>query len=77
MKRASSWQGLGFGDEGKGATVDFSTREFAADLCGPLLWRIAGCSQRGVARWPTAHLFAIRSWHLGRAGDVLVRICDH
>jgi adenylosuccinate synthase len=32
MKRAVIVQGLGFGDEGKGATVDFLAREFAADL---------------------------------------------
>jgi adenylosuccinate synthase len=32
MKRAIIVQGLGFGDEGKGATVDFLAREFAADL---------------------------------------------
>ncbi len=32
MKRAIIVQGLGFGDEGKGATVDFLTRHLAADL---------------------------------------------
>lgn len=32
MKRAVIIQGLGFGDEGKGATVDFLARELSADL---------------------------------------------
>lgn len=32
MKRAVIVQGLGFGDEGKGATVDFLARELSADL---------------------------------------------
>ena len=36
-------QGLGFGDEGKGATVDFLTRELAADL----VVRYCGGSQAG------------------------------
>src|SRR5438132_5326865 len=32
MKRAIVTVGLGFGDEGKGATVDFLTRRYEADL---------------------------------------------
>ena len=32
MKRAILTVGLGFGDEGKGATVDFLTRQYRADL---------------------------------------------
>src|SRR3954447_3361400 len=32
MKRAVITVGLGFGDEGKGATVDFLTRALGADL---------------------------------------------
>lgn len=43
MKRAVIVQGLGFGDEGKGATVDFLTRELAADL----VIRYCGGSQAG------------------------------
>src|ERR1700759_5249193 len=43
MKRAVIVQGLGFGDEGKGATVDFLAREFAADL----VVRYCGGSQAG------------------------------
>ncbi len=43
MKRAIVVQGLGFGDEGKGATVDFLTRELSADL----VVRYCGGSQAG------------------------------
>jgi adenylosuccinate synthase len=43
MQRAVIVQGLGFGDEGKGATVDFLTRELAADL----VVRYCGGSQAG------------------------------
>ena len=43
MKQAVIVQGLGFGDEGKGATVDFLTRELAADL----VVRYCGGSQAG------------------------------
>lgn len=43
MKRAVIVQGLGFGDEGKGATVDFLTRELRADL----VVRYCGGSQAG------------------------------
>lgn len=43
MKRAIIIQGLGFGDEGKGATVDFLTRELNADL----VVRYCGGSQAG------------------------------
>jgi adenylosuccinate synthase len=43
MKRAIIVQGLGFGDEGKGATVDFLARELAADL----VVRYCGGSQAG------------------------------
>lgn len=43
MKRAVIVQGLGFGDEGKGATVDFLTRELGADL----VVRYCGGSQAG------------------------------
>ncbi len=43
MKRAVIVQGLGFGDEGKGATVDFLARELAADL----VVRYCGGSQAG------------------------------
>ncbi len=32
MRRGIIVQGLGFGDEGKGATVDFLTRELSAEL---------------------------------------------
>ena len=32
MRRAIITVGLGFGDEGKGATVDFLTRKYEADL---------------------------------------------
>lgn len=41
MKRAVIVQGLGFGDEGKGATVDFLARELSADLVA----RFCGGSQ--------------------------------
>jgi adenylosuccinate synthase len=43
MKRAIITVGLGFGDEGKGATVDFLTRTFEADL----VVRYCGGSQAG------------------------------
>ena len=43
MKRAIVVQGLGFGDEGKGATVDFLARELSADL----VVRYCGGSQAG------------------------------
>jgi adenylosuccinate synthase len=43
MKRALIVQGLGFGDEGKGATVDYLTRELSADL----VVRYCGGSQAG------------------------------
>lgn len=43
MRRAVIVQGLGFGDEGKGATVDFLTRELSADL----VIRYCGGSQAG------------------------------
>lgn len=43
MKRAIITVGLGFGDEGKGATVDFLTRKLAADL----VVRYCGGSQAG------------------------------
>lgn len=43
MKCAVIVQGLGFGDEGKGQTVDFLTRELAADL----VVRYCGGSQAG------------------------------
>ncbi len=43
MKRAVIVQGLGFGDEGKGATVDFLARELTADL----VVRYCGGSQAG------------------------------
>jgi adenylosuccinate synthase len=43
MKRAIITVGLGFGDEGKGATVDYLTRKFEADL----VVRYCGGSQAG------------------------------
>jgi len=43
VKRAIITVGLGFGDEGKGATVDFLTREFEAEL----VIRYCGGSQAG------------------------------
>ncbi len=43
MRRAIITVGLGFGDEGKGATVDFLARQFAADL----VVRYCGGSQAG------------------------------
>jgi len=43
MKRAVIVQGMAFGDEGKGATVDFLTRELGADL----VVRSCGGSQAG------------------------------
>src|SRR5437763_423175 len=43
MRRAIITVGLGFGDEGKGATVDFLAREFEADL----VVRYCGGSQAG------------------------------
>src|SRR5438270_7191250 len=43
MKRAVITVGLGFGDEGKGATVDFLTRQLGADL----VIRYSGGSQAG------------------------------
>ena len=43
MQNAIVVQGLGFGDEGKGATVDFLCREFSADL----VVRYCGGSQAG------------------------------
>jgi adenylosuccinate synthase len=43
MKRAIITVGLGFGDEGKGATVDYLTRHFGADL----IVRYCGGSQAG------------------------------
>jgi adenylosuccinate synthase len=43
MKRAVIVQGLGFGDEGKGATVDFLARELPAEL----VVRYCGGSQAG------------------------------
>ncbi len=43
MKRAIITVGLGFGDEGKGATVDFLARKFEADL----VVRYSGGSQAG------------------------------
>src|SRR5262249_6068033 len=43
MRRAIITVGLAFGDEGKGATVDFLTRHFSADL----VVRYCGGSQAG------------------------------
>src|SRR5882757_7170483 len=43
MRRAILTVGLGFGDEGKGATVDYLTREYNADL----IVRYCGGSQAG------------------------------
>src|SRR5438874_450628 len=43
MKRAIITVGLGFGDEGKGATVDYLTRQYEADL----VIRYCGGSQAG------------------------------
>src|SRR5438046_4214128 len=43
MKRAIITVGLGFGDEGKGAAVDFLTRKYSADL----VVRYCGGSQAG------------------------------
>ena len=43
MKRAIITVGLGFGDEGKGATVDYLTRKYNADL----VVRYCGGSQAG------------------------------
>ena len=43
MKRAIITVGLGFGDEGKGATVDFLARRLEADL----VVRYCGGSQAG------------------------------
>src|ERR1700757_694187 len=43
MKRAIITVGLGFGDEGKGATVDYLTRKLEADL----VVRYCGGSQAG------------------------------
>lgn len=43
MKRAIITVGLGFGDEGKGATVDYLTRQYGADL----VVRYCGGSQAG------------------------------
>src|SRR5213080_128782 len=43
VKRAVITVGLGFGDEGKGATVDFLTRQLGADL----VVRYCGGSQAG------------------------------
>jgi adenylosuccinate synthase len=43
MKHAIITVGLGFGDEGKGATVDYLTRKYAADL----IVRYCGGSQAG------------------------------
>jgi adenylosuccinate synthase len=43
MRRGVIVQGLGFGDEGKGATVDFLTRELSAEL----VVRYSGGSQAG------------------------------
>ncbi len=43
MKRAIITVGLGFGDEGKGATVDYLTRQLEADL----VVRYCGGSQAG------------------------------
>jgi adenylosuccinate synthase len=43
MKRAIITVGLGFGDEGKGATVDYLTRQFDSDL----IVRYCGGSQAG------------------------------
>src|SRR4051795_5248276 len=43
MKRAVITVGLGFGDEGKGAAVDFLARHFEADL----VVRYCGGSQAG------------------------------
>src|SRR3954470_20685835 len=43
MRRAIITVGLGFGDEGKGATVDYLVRKFEADL----VIRYCGGSQAG------------------------------
>src|SRR5215475_2292594 len=43
MRRAIITVGLGFGDEGKGATVDYLTRKYNADL----VVRYCGGSQAG------------------------------
>ena len=51
MTRAVIVQGLGFGDEGKGATVDFLARELSADL----VIRYCGGSQAG-------HNVALPDW---------------
>ena len=43
MKRAIITIGLGFGDEGKGATIDYLARQYEADL----VVRYCGGSQAG------------------------------
>ena len=67
MKRAIITVGLGFGDEGKGATVDFLTRRLRRRPRRPLLRRQPGRPQRAAARRPAAHLLAVRGRHPGRA----------
>src|SRR5262249_41739828 len=60
MKRAVITVGLGFGDEGKGATVDFLTRELEADL----VVRYCGGSQAG----PNGELPDGRRQHFSQVG---------
>ena len=77
MKRAVIVQGLGFGDEGKGATVDFLARELSADL----VVRYCGGSQAGhnvVLPDGRRHAFAqFGAGTLAGAGDLPRRADDH
>ena len=76
MKRAVIVQGLGFGDEGKGATVDFLARELAADL----VVRYAAVRRPGTT-WccpmAVATLLPSSAPDLGRCGDLPRRADDH
>ena len=69
MKTAIITVGLGFGDEGKGATVDFLCRRLGADL----VVRYCGGSQAAHSvelpdGWHVQHQTAIQSGSLGASG---------
>jgi len=54
MKRAIITIGLGFGDEGKGATIDYLARQYEADLVVRYCRMAGGTASRssGPAPWP-------------------------
>ena len=63
--------GLGFGDEGKGATVDYVSACVAGRPGSALLWRGTGGTQRATTRRPSARVCPVRRRYLCRAQTYL------